>query len=217
MDALEALCRDPDAAVRALGLGPRSAAEVLLNRGLRAAPTLPAIDRFDGVLFDSLDASSLTPQARRFAGRHVLIHTALLGPIAALDPVPNFRLSDSARLPGRGLRAIWRDAVSQTLSTRRGLVLDLRSKGYAELGPAPGALGVHVVSEDAAGRRRALNHFNKAAKGALVRRMLDAGIAHRRLNSLLDWAAAEGIRLERSLAGEPGELTLVAESVLPPR
>lgn len=96
-------------------------------------------------------------------------------------------------------------------------MLDLRSKEYAKLGPLSGAVTVEVVSEDAAGRRRALNHFNKAAKGALTRRLLDAEVNHRGLVSLLDWAESEGVRLERSGTGGAPALTLIAESVLRPR
>ena len=65
---------------------------------------------------------------------------------------------------------------------------------------------MRVVSEDGDGRKRALNHFNKKGKGAFARRLLLAGIVHPDIASLLEWAAAEGIRLE---SGARGELDLV--------
>jgi cytoplasmic iron level regulating protein YaaA (DUF328/UPF0246 family) len=207
--ALRRLCRTKGAAMAALRLGPSLAGEIDRNRALLSSPVMPAIDRFDGVLYGALDASSLHPSARAFAGAHVLIASALFGLVGALDPVPAYRLSPDSRLPGTPLVRHWAAVVRDALAVRAGeeLVLDLRSEAYATLGPAPeGAWFVRVVAEDGAGRRCALNHFNKHGKGELTRRMLDAGIDHPDLASLLAWARSDGIRLE---PGAPGELDLV--------
>ena len=205
--ALSALSRDLGSAARMLRLGPASASQAAKNRVLTSSPTMPSLDRYDGVLFDELDAGSLPAQARRFAGEHVAIGSALFGLTGALDPIPGYRLSHDSRLPETSLLRIWR-AVEPDLGSS-GLVLDLRSEGYAALLPIPaGADGwyVRVVSEDSAGRTRALNHFNKKGKGAFARRLILAGIDHADVDSLLDWAKAERIRLQR---GAPGELELV--------
>lgn len=207
--ALRRLCRTKRAAMAVLKLGPALAGEIELNRALLTSPVLPALDRFDGVLYDALEAPTLSPEARGFAGRHVLIASALFGLVGALDPVPAYRLSPDSRLPGMSLRRHWAAPVRDALSARAGseLVIDLRSEAYAALGPAPaGSWFVRVVAEDDAGRRRALNHFNKHGKGDLLRRLLDAGIDHADHRSLLAWAAEAGIRLEH---GAEGELDLV--------
>lgn len=207
--AVKALSRNLSTAAAMLRLGPASAAEAARNRVLATSPTMAAIDRYDGVLFDELDAPSLPPSARAFAAEHLAIASALFGLSGALDPIPAYRLSHDSRLPGATLKRIWREPLSGLLGARSGLVLDLRSEGYAALGPIPArddAVFVRVRGEDASGRVRALNHFNKKGKGAFARRVLLAGIAHPDVSSLLDWAAAEGIRLER---GAPGELDLV--------
>lgn len=208
--ALRRLCRTKRAAMAALKLGPTLAGEIDRNRALLASPVMPAIDRFDGVLYDALDAPSLSGPARTFAGEHVLIGSALFGLVGALDPVPAYRMSPDSRVPGVPLVRHWSQPVRAALSKRAGrqLVVDLRSEAYAALGPAPeGSWFVRVVAEDRSGRRRALNHFNKHGKGEFVRRMLDAGIDHPDPGSLLTWAAGAGIRLE---PGAPGELDLVA-------
>ena len=90
------------------------------------------------------------------------------------------------------------------LASTDGLLLDLRSEAYANLGPLPDrpdAVFVRVVSEDASGRRRALNHFNKMGKGEFVRRLIQAGIDHPDVDALLAWARGAGIRLEPRRAG----------------
>ena len=193
------------AAAQVLKLGPKQSSEVLWNRVLTTSPTMPAIDRYDGVLFDALDAASLDDGARQFAARHVLIASALFGVTAALDPIPAYRLSHDSRLPGLRLKALWREPISAALAAHPGLILDLRSEGYAELGPIPArpdAVFVRVVSEGTDGRKRALNHFNKSGKGAFVRQLVVAGIDHPDVASLLAWAEAAGIRLEPGAAGE---------------
>jgi cytoplasmic iron level regulating protein YaaA (DUF328/UPF0246 family) len=209
LSALKALSRNLAAATGMLRLGPSSATEAARNRVVATSPTMAAIDRYDGVLFDELDAASLPGDAREFAGRHLAIASALFGLTGALDPIPGYRLSHDSRLPGTSLGAIWRPALTATLAAHAGLIIDLRSEGYAALGPAPerpDSVYIRVVSEGDDGRRRALNHFNKKGKGAFVRRLLLAGIAHADVAALLAWAATEGIRLE---PGTPGELDLV--------
>jgi cytoplasmic iron level regulating protein YaaA (DUF328/UPF0246 family) len=203
--ALKALSRNLAAATGMLRLGPSSATEAARNRVVTTSPTMPAIDRYDGVLFEELDAASLSEAARRFAGEHLAIGSALFGLSGALDPIPAYRLSHDSRLPGTTLGRIWRAPLAATLAAREGLILDLRSEGYAALGPAPDradSVYVRVVSEDGEGRKRALNHFNKKGKGAFARRLLLAGIDHADVGSLLEWAAAEGIHLEPGVAGE---------------
>jgi Uncharacterized protein conserved in bacteria len=206
--AVKALSRNLSAAAGMLRLGPASAGEAAKNRVLETSPTMPAIDRYDGVLFDELDAASLPEAARRFAGENVAIGSALFGVVGALDPIPAYRLSHDSRLPGTTLRKLWAP-LAGVLAARPGLLVDLRSEGYAHLGPVPArddAVYVRVVTAGEDGRTRALNHFNKKGKGAFTRRLLLAGIDHPDVASLLDWAASEGIRLER---GAPGELDLV--------
>ncbi|GHD43212.1 peroxide stress protein YaaA [Mycetocola manganoxydans] len=197
-DDVVALSEDADAAIAALKLGPKQHGEVDTNRELWQSPTLPALDRYTGVLFDALDAASLSPGARAFAGEHLVIHAALFGPVGALDPIPAYRLSHDSRVPGRPLKRHWRSAVEQTLAAETGLVLDLRSEAYVALGPAPeGTHFLRVLTESPGGVRRALNHFNKKAKGEFTRALIESETNFTTTDQLLDWASDVGIRIER--------------------
>jgi cytoplasmic iron level regulating protein YaaA (DUF328/UPF0246 family) len=209
------LAADVDAAMRALKLGPRQVAEVDRNRSLATAPTMPALDRYTGVLYDALDAPSLDPLARAYAAEHLAVHSALLGIVGAADPIPAYRLSHDSRIPGLRLKALWREPISTELSSFGGLILDLRSEGYVELGPAPSradSVFLRIVSLDDGGRRRALNHFNKRAKGLFVRALLEARPALETREDLMDWAGDAGFQLEpgTSRPTAPDELELVA-------
>jgi cytoplasmic iron level regulating protein YaaA (DUF328/UPF0246 family) len=205
--ATRSLARNRAAMAAALHLGPTQLFEVTRNRELGKSLLLPAIERYTGVLFDALEAPGLPADARAFAGRHVVIHSALFGLLGADDPVPAYRLSHDSRLPELSLKKTWRSAISSALSARDELVLDLRSEAYVELGPpaGPRTFFLRVVTAGADGRKRALNHFNKKGKGELVRRIAQAGIDHADVDCLLDWAAANGVRLDH---GAPGELEL---------
>ncbi len=183
---------------------------------LRSSPTMPAIDRYTGVLFDALDARSLDDDARRFAHGCVTVHSALFGLVAALDPIPAYRLSHDSHLPGLRLKQAWRTRIGELLEARAGLLVDLRSEGYAALGPAPAreqSVFVRVVSVDDAGRRRALNHFNKRAKGLFTRALLESQRDLETVDDLIEWATGTGFRLElgtRRGDDAPRELDLVA-------
>lgn len=197
--AVVELAADAETAMRALKLGPKSAAEIDRNRELASAATMPAIDRYTGVLFDALDAPSLDGPARDFAARSVVVHSALFGLVGALDPIPAYRLSHDSRVPGVRLKAFWRDRLARVLDQAPGLIVDLRSEGYAELGPAPArtdSVYVRVVSVDGAGRKRALNHFNKQAKGTLTRALLERRPELDTVDELLDWADTEGFSMQ---------------------
>jgi cytoplasmic iron level regulating protein YaaA (DUF328/UPF0246 family) len=205
VQALTALAADPDATVRALKLGRTQLAEVDRNAAVLTSPTTAVIDRYTGVLYDALDAATLSEHARAFAGRHLLVHSALLGPVGGLDLVPAYRLSHDSRLPGLALKKHWGSDVSAELESRTGLLLDLRSEGYVSLGAAaahPDRYFLRVVTEGADGRTRALNHFNKKAKGEFTRALLTNGQDFDTVDDLLNWAPTAGLTLRPGAAGE---------------
>jgi len=214
-DRLMALSADESAAMSALKLGPRLAGEVHHNRALRTSATMPALDRFTGVLFDALDTATLDARARSFSADTVVVHSALFGLVGAMDPIPAYRLSHDSRIPGVVLKRFWRDAIAERIASHDGLIVDLRSEAYAELGPAPardGSVFVRVVAVDDGGRRRALNHFNKQAKGRFTRRLLETRPQLDSVDDLMTWAGDQGFRLAPGAAkpGAPLEVDLVA-------
>ncbi|WP_104192232.1 YaaA family protein [Cryobacterium sp. Y82] len=217
--ALVALTRHPEAARTALKLGRTQLFEIDRNRELFASPTLPVIDRYTGVLFDGLDAATLSRPQREFAHAHLVVHSALLGPLAALDPIPAYRLSHDSRVPGvtlanHTLKQHWSADVQKLLGRTTGLLLDLRSEAYVALGARPvrpESLYLRVVTDTGDGQKRALNHFNKKSKGEFTRALLENEHNFTNARELIRWAQSVGIRLDH---GTPGELELVVEQHL---
>lgn len=218
-EALVALAQHPEAARAALKLGRTLSFEIDRNRALLSSPTLPVIDRYTGVLFDGLDAASLSSGQRAFAQHHLVVHSALFGPVAALDPIPGYRLSHDSRLPkltsaNHSLKKHWSADVGQVLGQAEGLLLDLRSEGYVSLGARPvraNSLYLRVVADAGNGQKRALNHFNKKSKGEFTRALLEHERDFTTATELIEWARSVGIRLE---LGAPGELELIVDQQL---
>ncbi len=171
IDELVGLAEDVPAGLAALGLSPRQGGELARNAALWTAPTCPALQRYTGVLHAALDAGSLRPAQRA----RLAVASALFGLLSANDLIPAYRLSATSALPGVGpMRAVWRPVLSPLLAGVEGLVVDLRSGGYAALAPVPGAVTVQVLTDDGHGRRRTVSHHNKSHKGRLARLLATA-------------------------------------------
>lgn len=208
VDALIELAADEEASRRVLKLSAKQTGDVAHNRALLSSATMPAVDRYTGVLYDALDAATLSGASRRWLGSHVWIHSAPFGPVGALDPIPAYRLAAGTSLPGfPSLRRHWAEATSSAIAAEApSVILDLRSEAYVALAPVPSSVPstyVRVVTEHG----RALNHFNKKSKGMLARSLAERRPAIRSVRALRRWAEGQGIVLRGSEAD--GVLELV--------
>jgi uncharacterized protein len=197
-DATVELACDVPASLAALGLSVRQEAEVARNAALLSSPTMPALRRYTGVLYDALDVGSMSkPQWRKAAGR-LAVASALFGVVRAADPIPAYRLSGGSAVPGVGpLRELWRPVVEPALHELPDLVVDLRSGTYANLARLPAAVTVRVVAEQS-GRRTTISHDNKSYKGRLARALALAPREPSSVAALLRVATAAGLRVERT-------------------
>ncbi|BAU96328.1 hypothetical protein N24_2066 [Corynebacterium suranareeae] len=161
---------DVDQALKVLGISEKLRAEAEANRVLDQSPTMPAIFRYSGVLYDALDASTLPEKA---LGR-LAIGSALFGLVHATDPIPHYRLSGGTKLPTKTgelptMKARWGTSISEALIDVNQLVIDLRSGTYQQLGRLKDAVTVRVESVLEDGTRKVVSHFNKHYKGELAR------------------------------------------------
>lgn len=227
--ALGSLSRNKVESLAALKISEKQLAEVERNKVVQKSPTMPAIERYTGVLYDGLAAQNLDAVARAFVDSSVFIQSALLGPVAASDLIPAYRLSFDTRLPklaeSGGLKGLWGKPGAKALAHRASgeLVLDLRSESYAYLSPAPvgpQTVYLRVVTKGEGGRIKALNHFNKKGKGEFVRALAKDSPQTSLISTvdeLIAWGATRGIVLERGVAATetwPEELNLVVSGTL---
>ena len=193
--ALERFCTNkPVAAVKALGLGPKSVSEIERNR-FTDAPVLPAIDRYTGVLFSATESEHWNDSQRGWAAEHIYIHSALFGIISAGDLIPGYRLSYNTKIAGVPLAKYWGQLGSKAIEScaTGDWLLDARSIGYRELAPVPvgvNAARLEVFSLDGG---KALNHFNKVHKGELVAKLVRDMPKISSANEFVLWAKRMGI------------------------
>jgi hypothetical protein len=163
VENLVKLADDVPGARAALGLSTKQGDEIARNAALWTSPTMPALPRYTGVLYDALDIGSMTRAQRARAGRRLAVGSALFGLVSAEDPIPAYRVSAGSQLPGLPtLRSLWKPALTPVLAAVDDLVVDLRSGSYAALAPVDGAVTVEVLSERPDGARSVVSHFNKA-------------------------------------------------------
>lgn len=200
VEDLVELAADPQECRRALTISPAQDAEIERNAALRTAPTLPALRRYTGVLYDALDFESLRGPAAARARARLAVGSALFGLVRADDLIPAYRLSAGSKLPGRPtMPARWRPVLEPLLAGLAAdeLVVDLRSGAYVGLGRLTEAVRVDVVAEQPDGRRITVSHFNKAHKGRLARALASASSEPDDAAGVATVARRAGMRTER--------------------
>jgi cytoplasmic iron level regulating protein YaaA (DUF328/UPF0246 family) len=143
------------------------------NSSLIGAATLPAWQRYTGVVWDHLEPGTLPAAARR----QIVVVSGLLGLVRADDLIPDYRLKMGANLRPLGkLSTWWRDDLSAELRrvARRRFVVDLLPQEHRAALDLDGLHGVSLTLVDPTGRPG--GHFAKAAKGELARAILTDGL-----------------------------------------
>lgn len=159
---------------------------IAVNRSIRKSPTLPAIERYTGVLYAALDAPSLPTTARRRLPEQVRIISGLWGLVAPNDEIPDYRLKMGASLAGIGkLGTAWRPLLTRSLTTLSAhrTIWDLLPNEHAAACRSSTAgrpvIKVRFVDDVGSGDTRKMvtvSHWNKLLKGALVRHVLSTGL-----------------------------------------
>ena len=216
LERLIAVCAKDASAMKVLGLGPTQREEIVRNRSITTSPCGPAVDVYTGVLFEALDAETLTTPQRTRLNAHVAMGSALWGLVRPLDPIPAYRLSGDARLPVLGaVSTMWKEPVTAVLGASRGGILDLRSEAY-RFGVLPDRADVAVgrVLLERGGRRSVVSHHNKATKGRAVRALAMSRARLRTLDDVMGVLEASGIRCELHDATRgPARLDLVTRDL----
>lgn len=182
------------------------------NSTLCDAPRMPALERYTGVLYDALGVSSLEVPAREWALERCLIQSALWGLVRGSDPIPAYRCSASTRLGDTSMKQRWQKVCAAALAEHNGPILDLRSRGYAELGPLPdrdNAMVLEFVTRLPNGELKQLNHFNKQGKGEFLRMLACTATTLRdpidtveNVNDLCSVLGELGVEIEATSEGE---------------
>jgi cytoplasmic iron level regulating protein YaaA (DUF328/UPF0246 family) len=184
-------------------------ASLAANARVRAAATLPALQRYAGVVYDGLASVGLTDAEQRVAARSLLIFSGLFGVVRGDEPVPPYRVPAKAVLPDLGVvGTFWRPILDQAmpgLLARGGLVVDLRSSDYTAMW-RPGrevarrVVTVRVLSPLPGGGLGVVSFPSKFAKGQLAGSLVRRAAAGAAVATVDDvaaaWLACGGARAE---------------------
>jgi len=128
--------------------------------------TSPAIEIYDGVLYQGLGWQSLTAPQKKQANSKVLIVSALFGLVKPLDQIFQYKAKIDSKK--------WRDAIA-TISTKFAseLVIDCRSSTYKNVWAVNPENTVEVrVFKVAGSERTVITHMSKKYRGELTRHLL---------------------------------------------
>lgn len=199
--------------------GDALAAARAANRDVLESPTIPAIERYTGVLYDALDHADLSAAHRRRAASQLVIFSGLWGLVTPADPIPDYKLKMGASLEATGrLATFWRPRITEALApvVEGRTVWDLLPGEHAAAW-APAActprrrVTVKFLDDlpDGNGRKLvAVSHWNKLLKGALVRHVLATQLDDP--DGLTEFDHPLGYRYEPTLTIVDGGLTAVS-------
>lgn len=197
----------------ALGLQDSLAGEVERNTRLDTAPSARADAVYSGVLYDALDAASLSGPARRRLGQWCVVVSALYGAVRLSDRIAPYRLSMTTPVPDLGpLAATWRDALEEVLPAAAGasgLVVDGRSSTYVAAWRPTGGLARRWVALEVPGA----THMAKHTRGLVARALCEHGLNPRTPQALARDLAQVGFTtelVEPSTATGPWRLQVTA-------
>lgn len=171
---------DPAAAAAALKIPSGAIPEASgWNAAALDSPTMTALDRYAGVVYEALDVRHLTPSQRQKALATIRIFSGGFGYLRADEPVPVYRIPASGRLPRLGgITAAWKPVLREVVPADIGdqLVVDLRSSDYAALWTPTKELRAQIlpvrVLTRIGGVEKVVSYNSKHVKGILARALI---------------------------------------------
>ena len=128
--------------------------------------TSPAIEIYDGVLYQGLNWKTLSAAEQKRANSKVLIVSAIFGLVKPLDQIFGYKEKIDNKL--------WRDSIAKVAAKYSDeLIIDCRSSTYKGVWPINPANTVEVrIFQIAEGKRKVITHMSKKYRGELTRHLL---------------------------------------------
>ena len=128
--------------------------------------TSPAIEIYDGVLYQGLNWKTLSAAQLKRANSKVLIVSAVFGLVKPLDQIFSYKEKIDYKL--------WRDSIAQVAAKFSDeLIIDCRSSTYKGIWPINSVNTIEVrVFQVVAGERKVITHMSKKYRGELTRHLL---------------------------------------------
>lgn len=132
-----------------------------------SAPTMKAIERYDGVAYDYLNYSALSIDVQRYIDTRTILFSNLFGPIRAGDSIPDYKLKQGSSIgafaPEKHYKEYFTDALDEMIGDQE--ILDLRAGFYDKFyTPNKSYVTLKFLKEG-----KVVSHWAKAYRGTLLR------------------------------------------------
>lgn len=134
---------------------------------LFTSATMPALERYDGVAYDYLELSTLSPEEKAYLYRQTIVFSNLFGPLKGGDMIPAYKFKQGATLKGTATEKIYKKEFSSALDTllKDELVVDLRAGFYEKFY----ALTQPFITMKFLKNGKSVSHWAKAYRGKVLR------------------------------------------------
>lgn len=134
---------------------------------LNVAPTMKAIERYDGVAYDYLSYPLLPPEAQSYIDQNVILFSNLFGPVGAGDALPDYKLKQGSAIgafaPEKHYKTFFSEALDEWIAERE--VLDIRAGFYDKFyTPRNRPVTLKFLKEG-----KVVSHWAKAYRGIVLR------------------------------------------------
>jgi hypothetical protein len=131
------------------------------------APTMKAIERYDGVAYNYLKYETLDFTAQEYIDRNVILFSNLFGPISAGDTLPDYKLKQGSAieklLPERYYKEHFSNSLDELIENDE--ILDLRAGFYDKFYTPKSFITTLKFLKDG----KVVSHWAKAYRGTVLR------------------------------------------------
>lgn len=180
--ALLKLGQQPRVSKRLLGVkGIALEKAMVSNASIDTSPTMPAIERYTGVMYDSIGYQSFGESAREVFDQTVVIMSGLFGMVSPKDLIPDYKLKMGAALLRRKTCAtVWKPIISKSLKdvVDDGVIWDLLPLEHSAAWdpatvPYSARFTFKFLEQTEQGKLKTITHLSKVLKGALISHLVN--------------------------------------------
>ncbi|WP_345985913.1 YaaA family protein [Sulfurimonas sp. HSL-1656] len=159
---------NPDQVLALFGLKKAGDAQPFIA-DLYSAPTMPAVERYDGVAYEYLDYPSLDAEASTYLQARLIIFSNLFGPLRGGDLIPTYKVKQGNSVGDFAPERYYKDAFNAELDALIGgdEILDLRAGYYDKFfKPSRPVTTMKFIKEG-----KVVSHWAKAYRGIVLRHL----------------------------------------------
>ncbi|TIH19250.1 YaaA family protein [Marinifilum sp. JC120] len=142
---------------------------ITVNKDVLISKTMPAIERYTGVVYDAIDYQTLKNKSD--FDKKVLIVSGLFGLVSPTDLIPNYRL----KIDKLKAAKLWVNSNSEQLKNK--FVIDLLPQAHKKAVKYENGIEVEFVLKKA-GKKMPAGHQGKHIKGRFVRWLIENNVTN---------------------------------------